>query len=80
MADTTTALRGRLQKRRGEYPAIADRFGFSYSTLSKFANGERGARPSFAFVDSLRTALDALDLEEAANGHAKVANAEEGQV
>lgn len=66
MADTTAALRERLQRHRGSYPSIAERFGFSYSTLSKFANGERGARPSFEFVDSLQTALDALDLESAA--------------
>lgn len=68
MAETTTALRERLQRRRGNYPAIAERFGFSYSTLSKFANGERGARPSFEFVDSLQSALDELDREEVTDG------------
>lgn len=65
MTATPDSIRSRLQAHRGRYPAIATRFGFSYSTLSKFANGERGLRPSFEFVDQLTKALDTLEQEQA---------------
>lgn len=63
MTDTITATRSRLQRFQGRYPEIAERFGLSYSTLSKFANGERGKRPSFDFITTVRTALDELEGE-----------------
>ena len=63
MTDTPESIRSRLHEFRGRYPAIAKRFGFSYSTLSKFANGERGLRPSFEFVAELSKALGVLEAE-----------------
>lgn len=54
-------LRARLISLRGRYPEIAESYGFSYSWLSKFARGARGARPSFDLILRLSKALDELD-------------------
>jgi len=68
MHDSTIAnLRIRLCKFSGCYPAIADRFGFSYSWLGKFARGDRGKRPSFDLIEKLQAALAALEHEARAS-------------
>lgn len=65
MSDTTVeSIRERLQKRQGSYPSIAESAGISYSWLQKFANGERGKRPTFNLIAKLVAELDALDAAE----------------
>lgn len=65
MSDSTVeATRERLLKFKGRFPDICSRSGLKYSWLSKFANGERGQRPSFELMTKLTQELDALEAEE----------------
>lgn len=62
MSDSTVeATRERLLKFKGRFPDICLRSGLKYSWLSKFANGERGQRPSFELMTRLTTTLDELE-------------------
>lgn len=63
MTDTVSDIRSRLVQFQGRYPEIARVHGFSYSWLSKFARGDRGARPSFETVSKLKAALEKLEAE-----------------
>jgi transcriptional regulator with XRE-family HTH domain len=66
MSDAAIAsIRTRLRRFKGKYPDICERAGLQYSWLSKFASGERGARPSFDLITKLEAALTEFEAAEA---------------
>jgi transcriptional regulator with XRE-family HTH domain len=65
-------IRKRLQRFKGQYPAISEQSGLSYSWLSKFASGERGASPSFEMISKLQAALDKFEGEHTPSVQASV--------
>lgn len=67
--DAIASIRSRLHRFKGKYPDICAHAGLQYSWLSKFASGERGARPSFDLITKLTTALDELEAAEDAAAH-----------
>lgn len=58
------AVRARLTRFRGRYLELCERSGLGYSWLCKFAQGQRGQRPSFDLITRLQTALAELEAEE----------------
>lgn len=65
MSDPTIeSTRERLLKFKGDFPAISEKAGVSYSWLSKFSRGARGNRPSFDQMNKLTSALDELEATE----------------
>lgn len=62
---STEFVRTRLRRHRGHYPEVSRRAGLGYSWVMKFANGDRGKRPSFDSIQRLTRTLDVMDAEAA---------------
>jgi len=65
--DPIASIRTRLHRFKGKYPDICSRYDLQYSWLSKFASGERGARPSFELITKLEAALTEMEAVEPAD-------------
>lgn len=61
--DPIASIRARLRRFKGKYPDICARSDLQYSWLSKFASGERGARPSFELITKLDAVLTEMEGE-----------------
>lgn len=59
--DIIASLRARLNRFSGRYRDVCEHSGLKYSWLTKFANGERGKRPSFDLITRLGSTLDQLE-------------------
>lgn len=55
----------RLAAHSGHLPTLAQEFGLSLSTLTKFQNGERGVNARYTTVVAIQNMLDAIDAREA---------------
>jgi len=57
--NTLETIRGELNARKGQWPAICERTGLDYSWLQKFAQG-RIKNPGYGKIDSLSRDLFAV--------------------
>jgi transcriptional regulator with XRE-family HTH domain len=61
---TVLSLRTELQRRRGDWPALCQATGLSYSWLTKFAQG-RIREPGLSKIERLREYVEARPVEPA---------------
>lgn len=61
---TVQSLRAELQRRRGDWPALCQATGLSYSWLTKFAQG-RIREPGLSKIERLREYVEARPVEPA---------------